>query len=124
LPKYHGCFKEDHGFLHLIGKDITVKECFDTAKRKGYKYASLQEGNLCWADFKISGSATKEPNFECNWLCDKDKDMTCGGADRATIWDLIDYTGHYTERPLCNYYLSKPVDCSKHGGYDHNDLCM
>lgn len=50
--------------------------------------------------------------------------MTCGGVDKATIWDLIDYSGYYTDRPLCNYYLSKPVDCSKHGGYDPNDMCM
>jgi hypothetical protein len=108
----------------LIGKDLSVKECFDTAKRRGYKYASLQEGNLCYADKTISSDATKVPHFECNWLCDHDKDMRCGGADKASIWDLIDYTGYYTKRPLCNYYLSKPKDCSKHGGYDPNDLCM
>ena len=58
LPKYKGCYKENHGFLHLIGKDITVKECLDAAKRKGYMYVALQEGRMCWADKKIGAGAT------------------------------------------------------------------
>jgi hypothetical protein len=110
--------------LHLIGNDLSAKDCFDAAKRKGYKYVALQEGKTCWADKKMSDSATKVPNFECNWLGEKDKDMRWGGADRASVWDIIDYAGLYTERPLCNFFISKPVDCSKHGGYDPNDLCM
>ena len=34
------------------------------------------------------------------------------------------YARIYTSKPLCNYHITKPVDCSKFCGFDSSDLCM
>jgi len=126
MPEYKGCHKDDHmdrDFLHLIGTDLEVKDCFDKAKNKGYSYVGLQNGKECWGG-NTYGKHGAAPEFECKHLCVKDKEKTCGGDSVSSIWDISSYTGIYSVMPLCNATPFEPTDCSKRGGYDNNDLCM
>ena len=66
---------------------MTPKQCFKKAKKMGYKYAGLQFGFECWAGHDAP-QRMKVPNSQCSQKCNYDKSMTCGNADRNSVYAL------------------------------------
>lgn len=59
------------------------------AKRKGYKYASLQYKGHCFAGNSFGKYGEKVPDIECGMQCRKDeKGRLCGGAWRNSVFDI------------------------------------
>lgn len=52
LPQYVGCLKEEYQSQYsqnMIGQNITMKNCFDQARKMGYNFAGLTNGTNCHA---------------------------------------------------------------------------
>lgn len=71
----------------LIGTGLAIKDCFDQAKSKGYIMVGLQNGNECWASQQF-GKHGHANDVECNYLCDVDKEKSCGGKLRNAVWNV------------------------------------
>ena len=90
-----GCYQDksqQRDMEVMLGDSLTVKECFDLAKRRGYGAVGLQNGNECYAGHSW-GKHGRVADGECNYMCDNDQDKRCGGKLRNSVWDLTHYTG-------------------------------
>ncbi|XP_068701664.1 sialate:O-sulfotransferase 2-like [Montipora capricornis] len=106
-PDFIGCYKDDKvidqtGFRLVNSRALgfqvesfySVQDCVDQCATKGFLYAGLQNGDLCFCgnDFDKYGRAD---DLECNIKCRKpDEDVTitnnpfdsCGGRWRNSVY--------------------------------------
>ena len=87
LPKSLGCFK-DTSVLDLDGylersADNTPERCAGICKKKGFRYAAVQNGEscLCGNSYGKYGRASN-----CNMKCTGGL-MTCGGSSANEVLD-------------------------------------
>lgn len=106
-PGYLGCYRErsvrrDLPHRVIDHKGATPLRCVAECKRRGYKYAGLQDGGDCWCNDTF-GKYKKSPERECSTPCYKANNLKCGGPFRNRIYK----TG----------YKSQKVDIKKLRGY-------
>ncbi|KAL8359860.1 hypothetical protein RB598_008289 [Gaeumannomyces tritici] len=68
----------------LSRENMTVEMCVADCKGNGYRYAGLEYYGDCYCGASVNGPEATEA--ECNLPCTGNKNQTCGGNDRISIW--------------------------------------
>ncbi|KAL8419954.1 hypothetical protein RB594_002923 [Gaeumannomyces avenae] len=87
---YSGCYNDVKkpdtlSFKSPLSRDnMTVEMCVADCKGNGYRYAGLEYYGDCYCGASVNGPEATEA--ECNLPCTGNKNQTCGGNDRISIW--------------------------------------
>ena len=84
--KYQGCFLDSPSRALpevLMTSGATAQGCIDAAAAKGYPFAGLQYYGWCFAGRAPGYCALPD---ECNTPCNANKEETCGGAWRNSVY--------------------------------------
>ncbi|KAI8496546.1 Kremen protein 1 [Branchiostoma belcheri] len=94
-PGYLGCFNRASVVMEQqiwMGSDITVDSCIERCKNDGRSIAALNQQNC------ICGSGVNHfshPSRFCTALCGGNNDQTCGGSERADVYQTwVGYCGY------------------------------
>jgi len=115
---YMGCYKDakKRDLRHYLGKgNWNYKKCFELAKMRGFKYASLQASGYCFGDNRF-GKYGKRPDSECNQKCRNDKGRICGAGWRNSVFkvDTVKIRWGNTHKPVMGEkYMGCYVDTRK-----------
>lgn len=89
--EYVGCFRDrrKRDLPVLFGKYKKIKRaaCLAEAKAKKFKYIGHQYGGECWMSNQM-GKYGQVDDKECNMKCALEKDLTCGGGWRNSVWSV------------------------------------
>ncbi|CAI6333534.1 unnamed protein product [Periconia digitata] len=85
-----GCYEDNNpGRALPFGANLdygslTVEKCTASCKANGYQYAGLEYYGQCFCGATIS--STRLSDAECSFPCNGDKNQTCGGFSRLSVW--------------------------------------
>ncbi|XP_071162416.1 uncharacterized protein [Mytilus edulis] len=105
---YIGCY-EDHS-KRILPKDVltdksmTVQKCRQFCRKKGFKYAGVENGNECFCGDVLRKNKKKREG-DCKTPCSGNKQQICGGPWRISI-----YTAQISK---CRNKCHKKAKCRK-----------
>ncbi|KAK7923912.1 WSC domain-containing protein [Apiospora marii] len=93
---YGGCFSETQGLNGSTSRTLkdqsdvkpdsmTVPMCLDFCDK--YKFAGLEWSRECWCGNEINLRSTKRNDSDCDMACPANKNMSCGGNLRLSIYN-------------------------------------
>lgn len=66
--------------------DMTNEKCGEFCYDRGYAYAGTEYYYECWCGNILADEAEEATESDCNTPCTGDKDQSCGGPDRLTLY--------------------------------------
>ncbi|KAI9891811.1 MAG: hypothetical protein M1814_002376 [Vezdaea aestivalis] len=110
---YVGCYVEGSSARtlpfspQLDFNTMTPQKCVASCKANGFRYAGLEYYGQCFCGASVGGILAADPT-ECKLACTGDKNKTCGGNDRLSIYSdptfpIVDSTSISDYKPLGCY---------------------
>ncbi|KAG9027629.1 hypothetical protein FRB95_007563 [Tulasnella sp. JGI-2019a] len=65
---------------------MTPASCVATCDGKGYTFAGLEAGNMCYCGTYLQAPTQPELPSDCSTPCAGNSTLTCGGTSRMEIW--------------------------------------